>query len=392
MARNLLLALALFASITPTSFAQKTLLVSVDKTICPTATFTSIQAAVDQASPGDTIDVCPGIYVEQVTMNGKPSGITIRGIQVGDSDRVLIKPNGIKLIEGFLNVAAILAFEVTNIVIDNVSVDMIDNNFPSELCANIGLNGIFFVNASGTIRNSAVANVIAKNCTVPVVGGVSYGIAGFSLRGDKVVVEHNTVRNFGQGGINFFSAGGEDAKVTVRGNNVFGDFPVLGAIGNSGITAATNNAVVTENIITMGRCTLSGENCAANPNIGILVFQEDGILVSNNVISEAQTGIALSSNRNARVTNNLISNIDTLDGVDTRADLVGVPSTGNEISGNIFRNMSLDTHSAAVNVNTPGNSIVGNTVNDAYAGVLFVSGDNVGKNTYYNTNITQHIQ
>lgn len=388
MLRNLLLALALFASITPSSFAHKTLLVSVDKNICPTATFTSIQSAVDQASPGDTINVCPGTYVEQVTINEKPSGITIRGIQVGDSGRVLIKPNGIKLVDGFLNVAAILISQVENIIIDNISVDMINNNFPSELCANIGLNGIFFVDASGTVTNSAVANVVAKNCIVPVVGGISYGIAGFSRRGDTVVVEHNTVRNCGQGGVNFFSAGGEDAKVTVRGNNVFGGFPVLGATGNSGIIAGTNNSVVTDNIITMGRCTLSRENCAANPNFGIFVFQEEGILVSNNVISEAQTGVALSSNRNARVTNNIILDIDTLDGVDTRADL-GIPSTGNEISGNIFRNMSLDTHSAAVNINTPGNSIFGNTVNDAYAGVLFVSGDNVGKNTYYNTNITQ---
>lgn len=129
-------------------------------------------------------------------------------------------------------------------------------------------------------------------------------------------------------------------------------------------------------------------DCAANPNFGIFVFQQEGILVSNNVLSGAQTGIALSSNRDGRVTNNLISDIDTLDGVDFRADL-GVPSTGNEISGNIFRNMSSETQSAAVKATTPGNSIFGNTVNDAYAGVLFVSGNNVGKNIYYNTDITQ---
>lgn len=387
MTRNLLLTFALIGVITPCSFAQKTLLVSVDKTICPTATFSSIQDAVNHASSGDTINVCPGTYVEQVTIDEKPSGITIRGLRVADRGRALIKPNSIKLVDDFLNVAAILVTEVKDITIDNISVDMSSSNFSSELCnAEIGLNGIFFREASGTIRNSAVANVFATNCTVPLVGGVSNGIAGFSDRGDTVLVENNDVRIFGQAGIFFFTAGGEDAKVTVSGNNIF-DVPVRGAM-EAGIIAGTNNSVVSHNQITMGRCILSMADCAANPNFGIFVFQQEGILVSNNVLSGAQTGIALSSNRDGRVTNNLISDIDTLDGVDFRADL-GVPSTGNEISGNIFRNMSSETQSAAVKATTPGNSIFGNTVNDAYAGVLFVSGNNVGKNIYYNTDITQ---
>src|SRR5262245_37456605 len=39
-----------------------TLLVDDDKVQCPTATFTSIQAAVTAAAAGDTINVCPGNY------------------------------------------------------------------------------------------------------------------------------------------------------------------------------------------------------------------------------------------------------------------------------------------------------------------------------------------
>ena len=81
MTRNLLLSFAVVAGITPSRFA---LFVSLTKNICPTAIFSSIQDAVDHASPGDTINVCPGTYVEQVTINEKPSGITIRGLRVAD--------------------------------------------------------------------------------------------------------------------------------------------------------------------------------------------------------------------------------------------------------------------------------------------------------------------
>src|SRR5919201_5834411 len=43
-----------------------TLIVDDDHMQCPNATFTSINAAVTVAAPGDTIKVCPGIYRENV--------------------------------------------------------------------------------------------------------------------------------------------------------------------------------------------------------------------------------------------------------------------------------------------------------------------------------------
>ena len=46
-----------------------TLIVDDDHMQCPNATFTSINAAVTVAAPGDTIKVCPGIYRENVIVN-----------------------------------------------------------------------------------------------------------------------------------------------------------------------------------------------------------------------------------------------------------------------------------------------------------------------------------
>src|SRR5919197_6030927 len=53
-----------------------TLIVDDDHMQCPNATFTSINAAVAAAAPGDTIKVCPGIYRENVIVNKQ---LTFRG-------------------------------------------------------------------------------------------------------------------------------------------------------------------------------------------------------------------------------------------------------------------------------------------------------------------------
>ena len=46
----------------PALAAQST--VDDDRGDCPAAQFTSVQAAVDAAAPGDTIAICPGTYVK----------------------------------------------------------------------------------------------------------------------------------------------------------------------------------------------------------------------------------------------------------------------------------------------------------------------------------------
>jgi pectin methylesterase-like acyl-CoA thioesterase len=58
--------LALF--ILSLSATAATLTVDDDHAQCPSATFTSIQAAVTAANPNDKINVCPGTYHEQVVI------------------------------------------------------------------------------------------------------------------------------------------------------------------------------------------------------------------------------------------------------------------------------------------------------------------------------------
>jgi hypothetical protein len=63
--------------LTPTSASDGMLIVDDDMLDCPNAQYTSIQAAVTAANPGDTIKVCRGIYMEQVTIPAGKDGLTL---------------------------------------------------------------------------------------------------------------------------------------------------------------------------------------------------------------------------------------------------------------------------------------------------------------------------
>src|SRR4051794_4013133 len=63
--------------------AAATLTVDKDRAQCPRAQFATIQAAIDNARPGDTLKLCPDLYSEQVTIS-KP--LTVRADDRGSED------------------------------------------------------------------------------------------------------------------------------------------------------------------------------------------------------------------------------------------------------------------------------------------------------------------
>ena len=76
-----------------------------DRLDCPNASFTSVQAAVEQAAPWDTVVICPGLYLERSTPtsgNNSPSqpgsqnGVTITKpltIRGAGPSKVTIRPH-----------------------------------------------------------------------------------------------------------------------------------------------------------------------------------------------------------------------------------------------------------------------------------------------------------
>ena len=85
--RSLVLVILCAAAIVRTNaVASQTHLVSTNQRICPTAEYTSIQAAIDASLPGDVINVCPGVYDEQLVIS-KP--VTVNGVTVNSLDIAL---------------------------------------------------------------------------------------------------------------------------------------------------------------------------------------------------------------------------------------------------------------------------------------------------------------
>src|SRR3954447_25387333 len=97
-------AAAVLAALAPTTAFASTWTVDDDRADCPNARFSSIQAAVEQAAPWDTVVVCPGLYLEQSTptsgnnspsQTGSRNGLTITKpltLQGAGASKVTIRP------------------------------------------------------------------------------------------------------------------------------------------------------------------------------------------------------------------------------------------------------------------------------------------------------------
>lgn len=117
-------------------------------------------------------------------------------------------------------------------------------------------------------------------------------------------------------------------------------------------------------------------------------------MVDSNSIINAQSGIFINGAKSARITNNVIRNIDALDGIDIQGTASG-NFTDSLISGNMVYNVgpfsAASDNETGCGINeypdsgVSGNTIRGNTVNNAYCGVAAVAADTLESGQYLNT-------
>ena len=348
-----------------------TLLVDDDKVQCPNAAFTSIQAAVNAASAGDKINVCPGTYKEQVKVTKR---LTIQGIEVANQHLSLIMPNAAlanstSTATGNPIAAIILVEGAQGVTLTHLAVDG-TNNALGDCSTN--LVGIFYRNASGTVNDVAVRNIQLATSL-----GCQGGLGIFAQSGgggkSKVNILDSSVHDYQKGGIVASEAGTE---VFINRNAISGVGPTP-LIAQNGIQISfgakgtvDNNSVI--NHIYSQCTTVSCSFISTN----ILVFNSDGVKVTGNTIGNAQVNVYIGGNR-GEVSNNTIFQSPVFDGI----DLVG---DRNRAFGNSVKNST----ASGVYVQGNKNDVIGNIINEAPIGIFQdtpSSNNNFSGNDFDNT-------
>jgi hypothetical protein len=157
-----------------TAQAATTLTVDDDRTDCPAAQYTSIQAAVDAATPGDTVAVCAGDYEEGTGAQGTNAitiskSITLKGAGAGlvHISPKATTPTGGQILEASPSIrngiGDIIAVDGTpsrplTVDISGVTVD----GYDAEGRAIAVEAGIVFLDAMGSVDRVRVTNVVTS--------------------------------------------------------------------------------------------------------------------------------------------------------------------------------------------------------------------------------------
>jgi len=201
-----------------------------DKAQCPNAEFTNIQEAVENASPWDTIVVCPGVYEESSTpvnselnpvlATGETNGLTIKKplkiIGAGASE-VTIKPKSTvtslggasgTLRDGGGNVITVSRQSLGSTEYDEEYVDI--SGVTIESGSTEAEAGVAFFNSSGRIADSVIKSIKPAN-------GNGWGVVetdsqigtGVGSPERQVTIDNSTIKGYGAGGVLFDGSKGK---------------------------------------------------------------------------------------------------------------------------------------------------------------------------------------
>ncbi len=345
--------------------ADKTpnILVDDDKVQCPTAAYSSIQAAVNAAKSGDLIRVCAGTYREQVVIDKSLSVEADNGVIVIPSDVVA---NATGPSSGDTIAAIIVVENAENVELEGLIVDGSSNGLTE---CGPRLIGILYRDASGSIEHNAVRHVRLSSNLPGCQSGNAIEVESSSSGQSTVSITDNSVDGYQKNGI---TANEPGSNVSITENAVSGLGPTTGAaqngiqIGFGAQGRITNNAVA-DNVYSP--CE-SVATCPANAT-GILIYQSDGVRIERNTVASSQVGIFIAAN-NGTIQANTVFHSVVLDGM----ALVG---NGNSVSTNDISS----SDDAAVYIQGNNNTVFDNEFTGAAFGIFKISGS-TGTNHYGN--------
>lgn len=227
--------------------------------------FTTIQAAVNAATAGSTIQVCPGTYAEQITIT---TPLTLKGVPAGAAGTVVIQPPAAGLSasstsEIFGNLYANVYVHGTEGVTLNNLVIQGNGGGP---CINAGFSiGVLNQGGNGLVTNSLFVNSAPCQHSIAAMADATIGFRFIN----------NTFSNCGLTCLEVDYAD----TTTVTGNS---------------LSASQNAYFVIELQYLSGPATISN-NTLASDTIGVAILSTDSTeaTISNNTILEGATGVGI---------------------------------------------------------------------------------------------------
>lgn len=359
----------------------------------PGTHYTTIQAAVTAASPGDTVKVCPNHYPEQIEIN---KNLTLIGIASGTQDAAVVTvPGGVLATTGndiFGNaVAAQIFAHDAAVTISHITVDGANDGLTD---CSVDAIGIYYQNVSGTITANAVRNVLLPTGLQGCQDGLAINVES-NTGTPAVTISNNSVRNYDKNGITASGPGdgSPGPNVTVTGNTVIG----LGAttvtaqngvqIGYGATGKVISNNVVDDIYINPPACS----PCYGSS--GILIYGSAGVTVSTNTVENTQYGIVPVTASASQLANGTIVKSNHVGGTQLY-DAIDLCSDGNTAQANIiYGSAESGIHVDGECLPSTGinNIVTGNTINEACAGILLGTGtpNTTTPNTFMNVTNTK---
>jgi parallel beta-helix repeat protein len=356
--------------------------------------YPTIQQAVNAASAGAVVLVCPGVYPEQVFIN---KALTVKGVTLASASGARIVPPGAGVVQNATGLspsalplaAQVLIQNTKNVTLTNLTVDGTNDLIPA--CSPY-LVGVLFQNASGTLSYMAVVNQILGPGLTGCQGGLGVLVQSGGGGTSKVNVADSVVQNFAKNGITGTEVG---TKLIVERTNVVG-IGFTPFVAQNGVEFGFG---ATGSITDSSVADVSYLDPVTAASVGILLVGSPNVVVKNNVVANTDTGIyALSmgpdgSGSGSIITYNDVSATHTWDGI-------AICSNNNTVSNNTVSTSDeagiFVAGSCVEPNNTPSgknNRIKYNLVNRACAGLMYSFGATpatniTSGNSYFNVDHT----
>lgn len=270
---------------------------------------TSIQAAVDAALAGDTIEVQGEVYRESVNITKR---LTVKGVDTGlGQPAVDAGGNGsaITLLADGIVLQGLIASNSSKQSEEDAGIKVASNNATIEgNVLTLNGNGILLLNTNNTsvMNNNAGLNVIGISLINSNKNLVSDNNAAFNFLGFRMQSsQDNTLRsNNLTGNVQGFEADGVndiDTSNTVDGK------PIYYLVGASGRVIDSSSNAGAVSCIDCDNVTIEGLNLT-RAREGIFLRNTSRSIIQGNSVKNSSVGVMLQSSTNNTIKENTISN------------------------------------------------------------------------------------